>query len=74
VHRRVDLVVAVLGTVDAETITTLTGLRGIETIAVTTRGAAHLAPGFGITIVDASTVDFPAAWNRTFSRWSVARA
>ncbi len=72
-HRRVDLVIAVLGTVDQSTRRALGTLHGIQTIAVTTRGGG-LESGSGMTVVDASVVDFATAWNRTFSRWSFARA
>jgi uncharacterized protein (DUF58 family) len=65
-HRRADLVIAVLGTVDRDTRAALGALAGIPMIAVLTRPAS-LRPSSSLTIVDASTTPFPVAWNRTLT-------
>ena len=82
-HRRVDLVVAILGEVDPTTRHALGALTGIGVIAVLTRPAT-LAPTSSLVVVDASTTPFATAWNQTLTRsfsarrppsaWQAARA
>jgi len=66
-HRRVDLVVAVLGSVGGDVTRALAGLAGIEVIAVLTQ-PVRLAPSSSLVVVDASTTPFPVAWNRACSQ------
>jgi hypothetical protein len=77
-HRRVDLVIAVLGRVGADTQRALAALSGLHVIAVLTE-PARLAPGPWLTVVDASAAPFPTAWNQSLSsgvprRWKRAPA
>lgn len=76
-HRRVDLVVAVLGSVGRDVTRALAGLAGIDVIAVLTQPVA-LAPSSSLVVVDASSTPFPTAWNQAWSRsrvaWSPAHA
>jgi uncharacterized protein (DUF58 family) len=66
-HRRVDLVVVILGEVDPTTLHALGALAGIGVIAVLTRPAA-LAPSQSLVVVDASRAPFAAAWNQALTR------
>jgi hypothetical protein len=72
-HRRADLVIAVLGRVDGTTRHALAALSGISVIAVLTQRSS-LAPTTTLTVVDAASAPFAAAWNRALSspgqRWS----
>jgi uncharacterized protein (DUF58 family) len=76
-HRRVDLVVAVLGRVGGDVTRVLGALAGIDVIAVLTQPVA-LASSSSLVVVDASSTPFPVAWNRACSQprisWSRARA
>jgi uncharacterized protein (DUF58 family) len=71
-HRRVDLVVVILGTVDASAMHALGMLAGIGVIAVCTRPAS-LAASESVVVVDASAAPFPAAWNHALTRTLGAR-
>jgi uncharacterized protein (DUF58 family) len=71
-HRRVDLVVVILGNVDASAMHALGTLAGIGVIAVCTRRAS-LTPGESLVVVDASSAPFPAAWNLALTRTLGAR-
>ncbi len=71
-HRRVDLVVAVLGRVTPDTLRALGTLSGIGVIVVLTQPAV-LTPHPSVVVVDASSVPFAAAWNETLSRAPRAR-
>ncbi len=71
-HRRVDLVVAVLGRVTPDTLHALGTLSGIGVIVVLTQPAV-LTPHPSVVVVDASSVPFAAAWNETLSRVPRAR-
>jgi uncharacterized protein (DUF58 family) len=66
-HRRVDLVVAVLGRVAPDTLRALSTFGGIGVVIVLTQPAA-LAPHASVVVVDASTTPFATAWNETLSR------
>ena len=66
-HRQVDLVVAVLGTVDTATADALRSLSGIGVVVVLTR-PSRLAATPGIVVVDASRAPFAAAWNQALTR------
>jgi uncharacterized protein (DUF58 family) len=66
-HRRVDLVVAVLGRVAPDTLRALGALGGIGVVVVLTQPAAF-APHASVVVVDASTTPFATAWNETLSR------
>jgi len=66
-HRRVDLVVAVLGRVAPDTLHALGALTGIGVIIVLTQPAAF-APSPSIVVVDASRAPFPDVWNTTLAR------
>jgi uncharacterized protein (DUF58 family) len=66
-HRRVDLVVAVLGRVTPDTLRALGTFGGIGVVVVLTQPAA-LAPHASMVVVDASTTPFATAWNETLSR------
>ncbi|MFI5045872.1 MAG: DUF58 domain-containing protein [Acidimicrobiia bacterium] len=76
-HRRVDLVVAVLGSVGSDVTRALGALAGIDVIAVLTQPVA-ITPSSSLVVVDASSTPFPVAWNRACSQprasWSSARA
>jgi uncharacterized protein (DUF58 family) len=71
-HRRVDLVVVILGEVDPTTLHALAALAGIGVIAVLTRPAA-LAPAESLVVVDASHTPFAVAWNQALTRTLGAR-
>jgi len=76
-HRRVDLVVAVLGSVGNDVTRALAALAGIDVIAVLTQPVT-LGTSSSLVVVDASSTPFPVAWNRACSQpripWSPARA
>jgi uncharacterized protein (DUF58 family) len=86
-HRRVDLVVAVLGRVGTDVTRALGGLAGIDAIAVLTQPLG-LTTTTSLVVVDASAKPFSVAWNealstprrhrsggdRSSSQWSAARA
>jgi uncharacterized protein (DUF58 family) len=72
-HRRVDLVVAVLGRVAPDTLHALGALTGIGVVVVLTRPAA-IRPAASVLVVDASATPFATAWNQTLTRSSVTRA
>ena len=65
-HRRADLLIAVLGTVDPDTRHALGALSGMHVIAVLTQPAV-LASTASLTVVDASVTPFATAWNTTVS-------
>jgi uncharacterized protein (DUF58 family) len=65
-HRRVDLVVVILGDVDPSALHALGALGGIGVVAVLTRPAA-LAPSESLVVVDASRAPFPNAWNQALT-------
>jgi uncharacterized protein (DUF58 family) len=69
VHRRVDLVVAVLGRVTPEVVRALGTFGGIGVVVVLTQPAV-LAPQASVVVVDASSTPFPTAWNETLARAS----
>jgi uncharacterized protein (DUF58 family) len=71
-HRRVDLVVAILGRVTPHTLHALGALTGIGVVVVLTQPAA-LTSSPAIVVVDASTTPFPDAWNTTLARTSLRR-
>ena len=66
-HRRVDLVVAVLGRVAPDTLHALGMLGGIGVVVVLTQPAA-VAPNASVLVVDASTTPFATAWNQALTR------
>ncbi len=66
-HRRIDLVVAVLGRVTPDTLRALATFSGIGVIVVLTQPAV-LTPHPSVVVVDASSAPFAAAWNETLSR------
>jgi uncharacterized protein (DUF58 family) len=72
-HRRVDLVVAVLGSVTPDTLHALGGLTGIGVVVVLTR-PARVAPSTSVLVVDASSTPFATAWNQTLTGASVGRS
>jgi uncharacterized protein (DUF58 family) len=72
-HRRVDLVVAILGSVTPDTLHALGALTGIGVVVVLTRPAV-LAPSTSVLVVDASSAPFATAWNQTLTRSSAARS
>jgi uncharacterized protein (DUF58 family) len=71
-HRHVDLVVAILGEVTAETTRALAAFAGLDVIVVLTRPAA-IDPRSVVAVVDASSVPFATAWNQTLSRAATRR-
>jgi uncharacterized protein (DUF58 family) len=66
-HRRVDLVVAVLGDITPDTERALGALTGIGVIAVLTRPSSFTTTG-PLVVVDASRTPFASAWNQTLTR------
>jgi uncharacterized protein (DUF58 family) len=66
-HRRVDLVVVILGDLTFDRARALGALAGIGVIAVLTR-PARLAPSSSLVVVDASHAPFATAWNQTLTR------
>jgi acyl-CoA synthetase (AMP-forming)/AMP-acid ligase II len=72
-HRRVDLVVAILGRVSPDTLHALAALAGIGVVVVLTRPAAVPAAA-SVLVVDASAAPFATAWNLALTRASVSRA
>jgi uncharacterized protein (DUF58 family) len=66
-HRRVDLVVAVLGRVGTDVTRALGALAGMDAIVVLTQPVT-LASTASLVVVDASTTPFPQAWNQACSR------
>jgi uncharacterized protein (DUF58 family) len=66
-HRRVDLVVAILGDVTPDTVRALGALHGIAVVAVLTRPASLRATP-SLVVVDATRSPFAAAWNQTLTR------
>jgi len=87
VHRRADLVIAVLGRVGPGVIRALGLLNGISAVAVLTKPVA-VSTTRSLVVVDASTTAFASAWNHAFTdrsrrpwrgslpdqRWQRARA
>jgi hypothetical protein len=87
VHRRADLVIAVLGRVGPPVVRALGLLDGISAVAVLTQPVT-IAPSRSLAVVDAANAPFAAAWNRAFTdrarrtgrdrvhdaRWQAARA
>jgi uncharacterized protein (DUF58 family) len=71
-HRRVDLVVAILGRVTPDTLRALGALAGIGVIVVLTRPAV-VAPSTAVLVVDASATPFATAWNQSLTRGSAGR-
>lgn len=65
-HRRVDLVVAILGRVGDDVTRALARLAGIDTIVVLTQPVT-MASSSSLVVVDASVAPFPDAWNRACS-------
>jgi uncharacterized protein (DUF58 family) len=72
-HRRVDLVVAVLGRVAPDTLRALGALTGIGVVVVLTRPAA-VTPNASVLVVDASATPFASAWNQALTHSSVTRS
>ncbi len=72
-HRRVDLVVVILGRVLPDTLHALAALTGIGVVVVLTRPAAVPAAASRL-VVDASAAPFATAWNLALTRASVSRA
>jgi len=66
-HRRVDLVVAILGSVTPDTLRALGALTGIGVVVVLTRPAV-IAPSTSVLVVDASATPFATAWNQSLTR------
>jgi uncharacterized protein (DUF58 family) len=66
-HRRVDLVVAVLGRVTADALRALGTFGGIGVVVVLTQPAGIL-PSSSVVVVDASATPFATAWNETLAR------
>jgi len=66
-HRRVDLVVAVLGRVAPDTLRALGTFGGIGVVVVLTQPAA-VSPHPSVVVVDASSTPFATAWNDTLAR------
>jgi uncharacterized protein (DUF58 family) len=62
-HRRVDLVVAILGRVGNDVTRALGALHGIDGIVVLTQPVA-LTRSTSLIVVDASAAPFPEAWNQ----------
>ncbi len=71
-HRRVDLVIAVLGRVAPDTLRALATFGGIGVIVVLTQPAV-VAPHTSVVVVDASATPFATAWNQTLSRSALSR-
>jgi uncharacterized protein (DUF58 family) len=65
-HRRVDLVVAVLGRVTPDALRALGTFGGIGVVVVLTQPAAF-TPHSSVVVVDASSTPFAAAWNETLA-------
>lgn len=72
-HRRVDLVVAILGSVTPDTLRALGALTGIGVVVVLTRPAV-IAPSTSVLVVDASATPFATAWNQSLTRISAGRS
>jgi hypothetical protein len=71
-HRRVDLVVTILGRVAPDTLHALGMLTGIGVVVVLTQPAT-VTPSASVVVVDASTTPFATAWNQTLAHSSVTR-
>jgi uncharacterized protein (DUF58 family) len=71
-HRRVDLVVAILGSVTPDSLRALGALTGIGVVVVLTRPAV-VAPSTSVLVVDASATPFATAWNQALTRTSATR-
>jgi uncharacterized protein (DUF58 family) len=67
VHRRADLVVAILGSVGADVVRALGAMAGISVVAVLTQPVL-LSPTSALVVVDVSATPFREAWNTTFTR------
>ena len=66
IHRRVDLVVAVLGSVGNDVTRAIGAFAGIDAIAVLTQPVA-LSPQTSLVVVDATRTPFATAWNQACS-------
>ncbi|HXY92350.1 MAG TPA: DUF58 domain-containing protein [Acidimicrobiia bacterium] len=66
-HRRADLVIAVLGRVGPGVVRALGSFAGISVVAVLTQPVA-MTPTSSLAVVDASSTPFAAAWNQSFTR------
>jgi len=66
VHRRVDLVVAVLGRIAPDTLHVLGSLSGVAVVVVLTRPAV-VGSAANVIVVDASAAPFPVAWNEALT-------
>jgi uncharacterized protein (DUF58 family) len=71
-HRRVDLVVAILGSVTPDTLHALGALTGIGVVVVLTRPAV-VTPSTSVLVVDASATPFATAWNTSLTGSSAGR-
>jgi uncharacterized protein (DUF58 family) len=69
VHRKVDLIVAVLGRIAPDTLRALGTFGGMGVVVVLTQPAA-LAPHPSMVVVDASSAPFATAWNETLTKTS----
>jgi uncharacterized protein (DUF58 family) len=67
VHRRADLVVAILGRVGSDVVSALRALVGISVVTVLTQPGA-LPPTSALVVVDAAAAPFRDAWNQVFTR------
>jgi uncharacterized protein (DUF58 family) len=66
VHRRADLVIAVLGSVGPGVVRAVGLLSGINAVAVLTQPVS-ITPARSLVVVDASAAPFATAWNLAFT-------